>query len=53
MHQAHVLAAAVLVHAAGAGVRGGKSGAVTVVQRSSSDLRLNPHYHLVALESWS
>lgn len=32
------------------GVRGGKSGAVTVVQRSSSDLRLNPHYHLVALD---
>jgi hypothetical protein len=33
------------------GLRGGKSGAVTVVQRSSSDLRLNPHYHLVALDS--
>lgn len=32
------------------GVRGGKSGAVTVVQRSSSDLRLNPHYHLIALD---
>ncbi|MBN2196272.1 MAG: transposase zinc-binding domain-containing protein, partial [Polyangiaceae bacterium] len=32
------------------GLHGGKSGAVTVVQRSSSDLRLNPHYHLVALD---
>ena len=27
------------------GVRGGKTGSVTVVQRSNSDLRLNPHYH--------
>jgi hypothetical protein len=35
------------------GVRGGKSGAVTVVQRSSSDLRLNPHYHLVPLDGVS
>ncbi|MFC1641677.1 transposase zinc-binding domain-containing protein, partial [Myxococcota bacterium] len=28
----------------------GKSGAVTVVQRASSDLRLNPHLHVVALD---
>ena len=28
----------------------GKSGAVTVVQRASSDLRLNPHFHTVALD---
>lgn len=27
-----------------------KSGAVTVVQRTSSDLRLNPHLHLVVLD---
>ncbi|MFC1642488.1 transposase [Myxococcota bacterium] len=25
----------------------GKSGAVTVVQRASSDLRLNPHFHAI------
>jgi hypothetical protein len=29
---------------------GAKSGAVTVVQRTSSDLRLNPHLHLVVLD---
>ena len=28
----------------------GQSGAITVVQRTSSDLRLNPHIHLVALD---
>ena len=28
----------------------GKSGAVTVVQRASSDLRLNPHFHAVVLD---
>ncbi|MBN2191247.1 MAG: hypothetical protein JW751_00380, partial [Polyangiaceae bacterium] len=31
------------------GIPGGKSGAVTVVQRVSSDLRLNPHFHPAAL----
>ncbi|HEY6723731.1 MAG TPA: transposase [Polyangiaceae bacterium] len=29
---------------------GGKSGAVTAVQRVSSDLRLNPHFHTLALD---
>ncbi len=28
----------------------GQSGAVTVVQRCSSDLRLNPHFHTLALD---
>jgi hypothetical protein len=32
------------------GIRGAKTGSVTVVQRTSSDLRLNPHLHLVALD---
>lgn len=32
------------------GFDGGKSGAVTVVQRVSSDLRLNPHFHTLALD---
>ena len=32
------------------GVRSGKTGSVTVVQRSNSDLRLNPHYHQLALD---
>ena len=32
------------------GSSGAKSGAVTVVQRTSSDLRLNPHLHLVVLD---
>jgi hypothetical protein len=32
------------------GIRGGESGAFTVVQRTSSDLRLNPHYHSVFLD---
>jgi len=32
------------------GLGGGKSGAVTVVQRVSSDLRLNPHFHTLALD---
>jgi Putative transposase len=31
-------------------VRGGQSGAVTVVQRVSSDLRLNPHWHAIFLD---
>jgi hypothetical protein len=32
------------------GVRGGQSGAVTVVQRVSADLRLNPHWHALLLD---
>jgi hypothetical protein len=32
------------------GIRGAKTGSVTVVQRTSSDLRLNPHLHLVTLD---
>jgi hypothetical protein len=32
------------------GKSGAKTGSVTVVQRTSSDLRLNPHLHLVALD---
>jgi len=32
------------------GVEGGRSGAVTAVQRVSSDLRLNPHMHTLALD---
>ncbi len=32
------------------GVRKDKTGAVTVVQRTSSDLRLNPHLHVVFLD---
>jgi len=32
------------------GISGAKTGSVTVVQRTSSDLRLNPHLHLVALD---
>ena len=29
---------------------GAKTGAVTAVQRTSSDLRLNPHLHTIALD---
>jgi len=29
---------------------GGKTGSVTVIQRSSSDLRLNPHFHTLFLD---
>ena len=36
--------------AAACGARGAKSGAITVVQRTSSDLRLNPHLHVVFLD---
>jgi hypothetical protein len=36
--------------AAQEGRLGAKSGAVTVVRRTSSDLRLNPHLHLVVLD---
>lgn len=32
------------------GAHGAKTGAVTVVQRTSSDLRLNPHLHVVFLD---
>ena len=31
------------------GVRG-QSGAITVIQRTQADLRLNPHYHAVVLD---
>ena len=31
-------------------ISGAKTGSVTAVQRTSSDLRLNPHLHLVALD---
>jgi hypothetical protein len=36
--------------AAAGGAAGAKTGAVTVVQRTSSDLRLNPHLHVVLLD---
>ena len=36
--------------AAWEGALGAKTGAVTVEQRTSSDLRLNPHLHMVALD---
>jgi hypothetical protein len=36
--------------AAAGGAPGAKTGAVTVVQRTSSDLRLNPHLHVVFLD---
>jgi hypothetical protein len=32
------------------GIEGGKCGAVTVTQRASSDLRLNPHFHTLFLD---
>ena len=32
------------------GVRSGKSGAVVVVQRTSSDLKLDPHLHVLLLD---
>jgi len=32
------------------GLGGGKSGAVTAVQRVSSDLRLDPHFHPLCLD---
>jgi hypothetical protein len=41
------------LYAARAGEEGGlvaKSGAVTAVQRTSSDMRLNPHLHMIALD---
>jgi hypothetical protein len=37
-------------HFHGRGIDGGKSGAVTAGQRVSSDLRLNPHFHTLALD---
>ena len=37
-------------HAAARGAPRAKTGSVTVVQRSSSDLRLNPHLHVVFLD---
>jgi hypothetical protein len=36
--------------AAREGARGAKTGAITVVQRTSSDMRLNPHLHAVVLD---
>jgi hypothetical protein len=40
--------------AALAGARGAKTGAVTAVPRTSSDMRLNPHLHTIALDgAWS
>lgn len=33
-----------------ASARGAKTGAITVVQRTSSDLRLNPHLHVIFLD---
>jgi hypothetical protein len=39
--------------AAACGAGGAKTGAVTVVQRTSSDLRLNPHLHVVFLDGAS
>ena len=36
--------------AAKEGSGGAKTGVVTAVQRTSSDLRLNPHLHLVGLD---
>jgi hypothetical protein len=36
--------------AAARGAPGAKTGAVTVVQRTSSDVRLKPHLHVVFLE---
>ena len=36
--------------AAQAGAMGAKTGAVTVVQRTSSDLRLNPHLHTIVAQ---
>ena len=39
--------------AAKEGVMGARTGAVTAVQRASSDMRLNPHLHTIALDgSW-
>ena len=36
------------------GVMGARTGAVTAVQRASSDMRLNPHLHTIALDgTWS
>jgi len=32
------------------GAEGGKTGSVTVIQRTSSDMRLNPHLHVVFLD---
>jgi hypothetical protein len=37
-------------HMRGRGIEGGKSGAVTAVQRVSSDFRLNPHLHTLGLD---
>jgi hypothetical protein len=39
-----------VARAARDGALGAKTGSVTGVQRTSSDLRLNPHLHVVALD---
>jgi hypothetical protein len=36
--------------AATAGVQGASTGSVTVLQRFGSDLRLNPHFHMLVLD---
>jgi hypothetical protein len=36
--------------AAGSGAPDGECGAVTVIQRANSDLRLNPHFHVLQLD---
>ena len=35
------------------GLPAGESGAVTVIQRANSDLRLNPHLHTIFLAGWT
>lgn len=40
-------------HMIALGFAGGKSGAVTVTQRVSSDLRQNPHFHTLAFDGVS
>ncbi|MBN2361374.1 MAG: hypothetical protein JXR83_18125 [Deltaproteobacteria bacterium] len=32
------------------GYAGGRTGSVTVIQRASSDLRINPHFHALVLD---
>jgi hypothetical protein len=32
------------------GIADGESGAVTVIQRANSDLRLSPHFHVLQLD---
>jgi hypothetical protein len=37
-------------HMADRGIADGKVGAVTVIQRAKSDLRLSPHFHVLQLD---